>query len=179
MPHESIAAHYAQLIGLGRPWQLSRAEVSHSDQEVRIFLARAAPSLRRSECEFACGAYDKRGRRSPALEAAGNLIANTRRRCPSRKGPNQMLTQGVERLYSLTCMNGRQLLTQNEVRPILHLSESASLKESTSTRASRCARLPAGAVGGELPVANRDRDPAFGTEVGHPVSGRVSLVMSP
>ena len=24
MPHESVAEHYAQLIGLGRPWQVSR-----------------------------------------------------------------------------------------------------------------------------------------------------------
>jgi hypothetical protein len=38
MPHESIAEHYAQLIGLGRPWKVSRVEVSHSDQEVRIFV---------------------------------------------------------------------------------------------------------------------------------------------
>jgi transposase len=64
MPHESIAEHYAQLIGLGRPWQVSRVEVSHSDQEVRIFVVRATrPRLRCPECDRPCGGYDTRERR--------------------------------------------------------------------------------------------------------------------
>ncbi len=64
MPHESFAHHYAQLIGLKRPWQVSRVEVSHSDQEVRIFVVRAArPRLRCPECGVPCGGYDTRERR--------------------------------------------------------------------------------------------------------------------
>ena len=64
MPYESIAEHYAQLIGLGRPWQVSRVEVSHSDQEVRLFVVRAArPRLRCPECDAPCGGYDTRERR--------------------------------------------------------------------------------------------------------------------
>lgn len=64
MSHESIAQHYAQLIGLSRPWQVSRVEVSHSDQEVRIHVVRAArPRLRCPECDRACGGYDTRERR--------------------------------------------------------------------------------------------------------------------
>jgi transposase len=64
MSHESIAEHYAQLIGLGRPWKVSRVEVSHSDQEVQIFVVRAArPRLRCPECERPCGGYDTRERR--------------------------------------------------------------------------------------------------------------------
>ncbi len=64
MPDESIAKHYAQLIGLGRPWQVSRVEVSHSDQEVRIFVVRAArPRLRCPECDRPCSGYDTRQRR--------------------------------------------------------------------------------------------------------------------
>jgi len=64
MPHESIAQHYGQLIGLGRPWQVSRVEVSHSEQEVRIYVVRSArPRLRCPECDRACGGYDTRERR--------------------------------------------------------------------------------------------------------------------
>jgi transposase len=64
MPHESIAHHYAQLIGLKRPWQVSRVEVSHGEQEVRIFVVRTArPRLRCPECDRPCGGYDTRERR--------------------------------------------------------------------------------------------------------------------
>ena len=64
MSQESIAQHYARLIGLERPWQVSRVEVSHSDQEVRIFVARAArPRLRCPECDRPCSGYDTRERR--------------------------------------------------------------------------------------------------------------------
>ncbi len=134
LPHQPIAEHHAQRNGLAPP----------------------LPGLPRRSVPFGSGGSDLSGSRcsEPAplgvrvclrcirqawtalavLEGAGNLIANTRRRCPSRKVPNQMLTQGAERLYLLKCMNGRQLLTENEVRPILHLSESAPLKERTSTR---------------------------------------------
>jgi len=64
MSHESIAQHYAQLIGLERPWQVSRVEVSHSEQEVGIFVARASrPKLRCPECDRPCGGYDTRERR--------------------------------------------------------------------------------------------------------------------
>lgn len=64
MPYESIAHHYAQLIGLERPWQVARVEVSHEEQEVRIFVVRAGrPRLRCPECERACGGYDTRERR--------------------------------------------------------------------------------------------------------------------
>ena len=64
MPHESVAEHYAQLIGLGRPWQVSRVEVSHADQEVRIFVVRATrPRPRCPECDRPCAGYDTRERR--------------------------------------------------------------------------------------------------------------------
>lgn len=64
MAHESIAAHYAQLIGLERPWEVSRVEVAHSDQEVRIHVVRGRrPPLRCPECDTACGGYDTRTRR--------------------------------------------------------------------------------------------------------------------
>ena len=64
MPEKAIAEHYAQLIGLVRPWKVSRVEVSHSDQEVQIFVVRAArPRLRCPECDRPCGGYDTRERR--------------------------------------------------------------------------------------------------------------------
>ena len=64
MPDDTIAKHYAQLIGLGRPWEVSRVEVSHTDQEVQIFVVRAArPRLRCPECDRPCGGYDTRERR--------------------------------------------------------------------------------------------------------------------
>ena len=64
MPEEAIAAHYAQLIGLARPWKVSRVEVSHLDQDVQIFVVRAArPRLRCPECDRPCGGYDTRERR--------------------------------------------------------------------------------------------------------------------
>jgi len=64
MSHESIAHHYARLIGLERPWQVSRVEVSHEDQEVRIFVIRGSrPKLRCPECDRPCGGYDTRERR--------------------------------------------------------------------------------------------------------------------
>ena len=64
MPDDTIAKHYAQLIGLGRPWEVSRVEVSHTDQEVEIFVVRAArPRLRCPECDRPCGGYDTRERR--------------------------------------------------------------------------------------------------------------------
>ncbi len=64
MPEDAIAKHYGQLIGLRPPWQVSQVEVSHSDQEVRIFVVRAArPRLRCPECDRPCGGYDTRERR--------------------------------------------------------------------------------------------------------------------
>ncbi len=64
MPDDTIAQHYAQLIGLGRAWEVSRVEVSHTDQEVQIFVVRAArPRLRCPECDRPCGGYDTRERR--------------------------------------------------------------------------------------------------------------------
>jgi len=64
MSDDSISRHYAQLIGLERPWQVSRVEVSHEDQEVRIFVTRASrPKLRCPECDRPCGRYDGRERR--------------------------------------------------------------------------------------------------------------------
>lgn len=64
MSHESVAQHYARLIGLERPWQVFRVEVSHDDQEVRIHVVRASrPKLRCPECERPCGGYDTRERR--------------------------------------------------------------------------------------------------------------------
>ena len=64
MPEDAIAKHYGQLIGLRPPWQVSRVEVSHTDHEVRIFVARAArPQLRCPECDRPCGGYDTRERR--------------------------------------------------------------------------------------------------------------------
>jgi transposase len=64
MPDESIAKHYAQLIGLEPPWEVSRVEVSHSDHEVRIFVVRAArPRLCCPACGRPCGRYDTRQRR--------------------------------------------------------------------------------------------------------------------
>jgi len=64
MPHASIGQHYAQLIGLERPWQVSEVEVSHADQEVRIFVVRGSrPKLRCPECDRPCVGYDTRERR--------------------------------------------------------------------------------------------------------------------
>ena len=64
MPDETIAKHYAQLIGLEQPWQVSRVEVSHPDQEIEIFVVRADhPGLRCPECDRPCGGYDTRERR--------------------------------------------------------------------------------------------------------------------
>jgi len=64
MAHESIAAHYAQLIGLQRPWEVSRVEVSHSEQEVRIHVVRGPqPRMRCPACDTACSGYDTRERR--------------------------------------------------------------------------------------------------------------------
>jgi transposase len=64
MPEDAIAKHYGQLIGLRPPWQVLQVEVSHTDQEVRIFVVRAArPRLRCPECNRPCGGYDTRERR--------------------------------------------------------------------------------------------------------------------
>ena len=64
MPDETIAKHYAQLIGLEPPWQVSRVEVSHPDQEIQIFVVRAdRPGLRCPECDRPCSGYDTRERR--------------------------------------------------------------------------------------------------------------------
>jgi len=64
MPHSTIAQHYAQLIGLEKPWQVSEVEVSHADQEVRIFVDRGSrPKLRCPECDRPCVGYDTRERR--------------------------------------------------------------------------------------------------------------------
>jgi len=64
MSHDPITQHYDRLIGLERPWQVSRVEVSHQEQEVRIFVVRASrPRLRCPECERPCGRYDTRERR--------------------------------------------------------------------------------------------------------------------
>ena len=64
MPEDAIAKHYGQLIGLRPPWQISQVEVSHRDQEVRIFVVRASrPRLRCPECDRPCGGYDTRERR--------------------------------------------------------------------------------------------------------------------
>lgn len=64
MPHASVAQHYAQLIGLERPWQVSQVDVSHDEQEVRIFVVRASrPKLRCPDCSRPCGRYDTRERR--------------------------------------------------------------------------------------------------------------------
>lgn len=64
MPEDIIARHYGQLIGLRPPWQVSQVEVSHADQEVQIFVVRAArPRLRCPECDRPCGGYDTRERR--------------------------------------------------------------------------------------------------------------------
>jgi len=64
MSHESVAEHYARLIGVERPWQVSRVEVSHEEQEVRIYVVRASrPKLRCPECDRPGGGYDTRERR--------------------------------------------------------------------------------------------------------------------
>ena len=64
MPDDTIAQHYAQLIGLEPPWRVSRVEVSHTDQEVEIFVVRGSrPQLRCPECDRPCGGYDARERR--------------------------------------------------------------------------------------------------------------------
>jgi transposase len=64
MSHDTVAQHYARLIGLERPWEVSRVGVSHEDQEVRIFVIRGSrPKLRCPECERPCGRYDARERR--------------------------------------------------------------------------------------------------------------------
>ena len=64
MTDDSIAEHYAQLIGLRPPWQVSRVEVLHTEQEVRIFVAcGVGHRLRCPECDRPCGGYDTRARR--------------------------------------------------------------------------------------------------------------------
>jgi transposase len=64
MPEDAIAEHYGQLIGLRPPWKVAQVEVSHTDQEVRIFVVRAArPRLRCPECDRPCGGYDTRERK--------------------------------------------------------------------------------------------------------------------
>lgn len=64
MATETVAAHWGQLIGLERPWEVREVELSHEDQEVRIRVVRGArPRLRCPECDRVCGGYDTRERR--------------------------------------------------------------------------------------------------------------------
>jgi transposase len=64
MSEQAIAAHWAQLIGLQRPWEVCDVELSHQDQEVRIHVVRRPhPRLRCPECDRVCGGYDTRERR--------------------------------------------------------------------------------------------------------------------
>ena len=64
MQEDAIARHYAQLIGLEKPWRVSRVEVSHREQEVQIFVVRGSGGrLRCPECGRPCAGYDTRQRR--------------------------------------------------------------------------------------------------------------------
>ena len=64
MSNETIAAHWAQLIGVQSPWEVREVELSHPDQEVRIHVVRGPrPRLRCPECDRVCGGYDTRERR--------------------------------------------------------------------------------------------------------------------
>jgi len=64
MPKETVAAHWAQLIGIRRPWEVREVELSHEDQEIRIHVARGLrPRLRCPECDRVYGGYDTRERR--------------------------------------------------------------------------------------------------------------------
>ena len=64
MTKTPVTEHYAQLIGLRSPWEVTEIELSHRDEEVRIHAAlRAGSPLRCPECDTVCPGYDTRERR--------------------------------------------------------------------------------------------------------------------
>jgi transposase len=64
MTKTPLTQHYAQLIGLPPPWEVTEIELSHGDEEVRIHVAQAPGSrLRCPECDTVCPGYDTRERR--------------------------------------------------------------------------------------------------------------------
>jgi transposase len=59
-----LTEHYAQLIGLRPPWEVTRVELSHSEREVRISVAcREGAALRCPQCDRERPGYDRRERR--------------------------------------------------------------------------------------------------------------------
>lgn len=59
-----LTEHYAQLIGVRSPWEVTEVELSHEDQELRISVSqRTGSRLRCPECDAACPGYDTRERR--------------------------------------------------------------------------------------------------------------------
>jgi transposase len=59
-----LTEHYAQLIGVRSPWEVTEIELSHEDQEVRIHVSqRSGSRLRCPECNRVCPGYDTRERR--------------------------------------------------------------------------------------------------------------------
>jgi transposase len=64
MTKTPLTEHYAQLMGVRPPWEVTEIELSHEDQEVRIHVSqRAGSRLRCSECNAVCSGYDTRERR--------------------------------------------------------------------------------------------------------------------
>jgi transposase len=64
MTKTPLTEHYAQLIGLRSPWQVTEVELSHGDEEVRIHVAlRPGAGLRCPGCDAVCPGYDTRERR--------------------------------------------------------------------------------------------------------------------
>ena len=59
-----LTEHYAQLIDVRSPWEVTEIELSHEDQEVRIHVSqRSGSRLRCPECNRVCPGYDTRERR--------------------------------------------------------------------------------------------------------------------
>lgn len=64
MTKTPLTEHYAQLIGVRPPWEVTGIELSHEDQEVRIQVSqRSGSRLRCPECDAVCAGYDTRERR--------------------------------------------------------------------------------------------------------------------
>jgi transposase len=64
MTKTPLTEHYAQLIGVRPPWEVTKVELSHGDEEVRIHVAqRTGAGLRCPECDAICPGYDTRERR--------------------------------------------------------------------------------------------------------------------
>jgi transposase len=64
MTKTSLTDHYALLIGLRSPWEVTEIDLSHRDEEVRIHVSqRSGSGLRCPDCDAVCPGYDTRERR--------------------------------------------------------------------------------------------------------------------